>query len=91
MAQGAAAAAPALAGENREYAQHVEKRFACGGAGINRLFGRLQGDPLGLELVHDVLKILQRTCQTVNASNNERVAGAQEFEQRLQLGTAVAA
>jgi hypothetical protein len=41
--------------------------------------------------VHDVLEVLQRTRQTVDASNNQRIAGAQEIEHRLQLSAAVAA
>jgi len=33
-----------------EHAQHIEERLARRRAGIDRLFGRLQGDTLGLEL-----------------------------------------
>jgi hypothetical protein len=72
-----------------EHAQHVEEGFAGGGPGIDRLFGCLQSDTSGLQLVHNVLKVLQRTCQTVNAGNDERVALAQEIEQDLQLGAAI--
>jgi hypothetical protein len=49
-----------------------------------------QGDTSGLELVHDVLEVLERAGQTVDASNNERVAGTQKVEQHLQLGAAIA-
>ena len=47
--------------------------------------------PSGLELVHDVLEVLQRARQTIDAGDDERVAGAQKVEQHLQLGAAVAA
>jgi len=44
--------------------------------------------PLGLELVHDVLEVLERTRETIDASDDRRVAGAQEVEQHLQFATA---
>jgi hypothetical protein len=44
-----------------------------------------------LELVHDVLKVLQRTRQALNSSDSEGVAIPQKVEQRLQLGPAAAA
>jgi hypothetical protein len=56
----------------------------------DRLLGRSQGDTLGLELVHDVLKVFQRTRQSVDTCDDERVAGTQKVEQHLQLGAAVA-
>jgi hypothetical protein len=74
-----------------EHTQHVEERLARRGAGIDWLFSRLQGDTSGLELVHDVLKVLQRARQTVDAGDDQGVAGAQKFEQNLQLSAAVAA
>jgi hypothetical protein len=43
-------AEPDLGFEFGEHAQHIEERLARRGAGIDRLFGRLQGDTLGLEL-----------------------------------------
>ena len=48
-------------------------------------------DAAGLELVHDVLEVLQRARQTVDAGDDEGVAGAQEVEQHLQFAAAVAA
>ena len=47
--------------------------------------------PLGLQLVHDVLQVLQRARQAIDAGDDERVAGAQEVEQHLQFAAAVAA
>ena len=73
-----------------EHAEHVEERLAGRGAGVDRLLGRLQRDTAGLQLVHDVLEVLQRTRQAVDAGDHERVAGAQEIEQQLQFGAAVA-
>ena len=40
--------------------------------------------------MHDVLKVFQRTRQSVDARNDERVAGTQKVEQHLQLSAAVA-
>jgi hypothetical protein len=74
-----------------EHAEHIEERLAGGGAGVDGLLRRLQRDTAGLELVHDVLKVLQRARQAVDAGDHERVAGAQEIEQYLKFGAAVAA
>ena len=82
--------APQIGLEFGEYAEHVEERLASRGAGVDRLLGRLQGDTPGLELVHDILDVLQRPCQTIDAGDDERVAGAQEVEQDLQFGAPVA-
>src|SRR4051794_14185282 len=41
--------------------------------------------------MNDVLQVLQRPRQTINARYDERVAGAQKIEQHLQLGAPVAA
>jgi hypothetical protein len=64
--------------------------FGCC-AGVDRLLGRLQRDALGLELVHDVLQLLQRARQTIDAGDDERVTGAHEIEQHLQFAAPVAA
>ena len=74
-----------------EHAEHVEKGLAGRGAGVDRLLGRLQRDALGLQLVHDVLQVLQRARQAIDAGDDERVAGAQEVEQHLQFAAPVAA
>ena len=66
-----------------EHAEHVEERLAGGSAGVDRLLGCLQRDTPGLQLVHDVLQVLQRTRQAIDAGDDERVAGAQEIEQHL--------
>jgi hypothetical protein len=41
--------------------------------------------------VHDVLKVLDRARQAIDAGDDQRIAGPQEFEQSLQLGAPVAA
>jgi hypothetical protein len=74
-----------------EHTEHVEKRLARRGTGVDRLFGRLQSDVLRFELVNDVLKVFQRPRQTIDTGNDESVAAAQEVEQDLQLSAAVAA
>ena len=66
-----------------EHAEHVEERLAGCGAGIDRLLGRFQRDTAGLQLVHDVLEVFQRTRQAIDAGDDERVAGAQKIEQDL--------
>ncbi len=43
--------------ELSEYTEHVEETFACGDAGIDRLFGRSQRGAAGLHLAHDILQI----------------------------------
>jgi hypothetical protein len=55
-----------------------------------RLLGRLQRDAAGLQLVHDVLEVFQRSRQAINAGDDKRVTGAQELEQCLEFGAAVA-
>jgi hypothetical protein len=43
-----------------EYAEHIEKRFAGRGAGVDRLLRRLQRNTPGLELVHGPAAIARR-------------------------------
>jgi hypothetical protein len=82
---------PRSRSDNASTAAAVEERLAGSIAGIDRLLGRLQGDTSDLEFVHDVLEILQRARQTVDAGDDdERVAGTQKVEQHLQLGAAIA-
>jgi hypothetical protein len=57
-------------------AEHVEKCLAGGGACVDRLLGRPQRHTPDLELVHDVLQVLQRARQAVDAGDDERVASA---------------
>jgi hypothetical protein len=68
----------------------IEKRFACGDAGVDRLLGRLQRDAAGLELVHDVLEVPQRSSQAINAGDDKGVTGAQELKRCLEFGVVVA-
>jgi len=58
--------------ELREHPQHVKKRLAGCRASVDRLSGRLQGDTLGLELMHDVLEVFQGTRQTVDARDGQK-------------------
>jgi len=74
-----------------EHAQHVQERLARGRAGVHGLLGGAQGDALRLQLVHDVLEVLQRAREAVDAGDHQRVAGLHEVEQHLQLGPPVAA
>ncbi len=74
-----------------EHAEHVEECLASGGRGVHRLLGRLQRHPLGLQLMHDVLQILHRPGQAIDAGDDQGVALAQEVEQDLQLAPPVAA
>ena len=52
-----------------EHAQHVEKGFAGGGAGIYRLLGCLQAGPLGLYGANDVLEITNAPGQAVDSGD----------------------
>ena len=57
---------------------------------VDRLLGRFQRDAAGLQLVHDVLEIFQRTRQAINAGDDKRVTGTRELEQCPEFGAAVA-
>ena len=43
--------------EFRKHAEHMEEIFAGCGAGVDWLFGRLQGRAASLHRAHDVLKV----------------------------------
>jgi hypothetical protein len=75
--------APQIGLELGEYAQHVEEGPAGGGARVDRLLGRTQRDASTLQLVNYVLQVLQRARETIDASNDQRVAWLHEVEQHL--------
>src|SRR4051812_17470154 len=66
-----------------------QERLARGRAGVHGLLGRAQGDAATPQLVDDVLEVLQRAGEPVDARDHQRVAGLHELEQHLQLGPAV--
>ena len=47
--------------------------------------------PFAFQLVHDVLQVLHRSGEPVDASDHQCVAVIQEIEQHLELGAPVAA
>jgi hypothetical protein len=49
--------APKISFELGEHPGHVEEALARGSAGIDRLFGRLQGDAALLKVVDDILEV----------------------------------
>jgi hypothetical protein len=59
-----------------EDAQHIEECLTGSGRGVDRLFGRLQRDTATLEFMDDILKIADRTCETVNPGNDERITAS---------------
>jgi hypothetical protein len=65
--------------------QHIEETLTCGRAGIDRLLGGLEGNTFGLERADNVLKVADGSRQAIDARHHERVAFAQEFQQRLEL------
>ena len=84
------ALAPKIHFEFSKHAQHVEEGLAGGGSGVDRLFGRTQRDASAPEFVDNVLQVLQRARETVDAGDNQGVAWLNEVEQHLQFGAAVA-
>lgn len=71
-------------------AKHVEERLAGGGAGVDRLLGRLERHSPALQLMDDILQILHRTGEPINPGDDKGVTLPQEVEQDLQFGSRAA-
>ena len=64
----------------REHPEHVQERLARRVAGVDGLFGGLQRRALGPQFTYDVLKVAYAPRQSVNPSDHEHVAGADEVQ-----------
>ena len=60
-------------------------------SGVHGLLGRAQRHAAALQRMHDVLQVLHRAGEAINAGHNHGVTGLHEVEQHLQLGSSVAA
>ena len=72
--------------EFREDPEHVEKGLARGSAGVDRLLGRLERDTSALQFMDDVLEILHRLREVIDAGHHPRVALTKEGEEQLEFG-----
>ncbi len=70
------ALAPKVRFKFGEYSEHVEERFARGGASVDRLLRRLESDPPTLQLVHNILQIFHRPGEPVNTGYRSDVAAS---------------
>jgi len=69
-------------GEHREHAEHGST-FWC--AGVDALFDDLQSDFSVLQVGAEVHKMEHRSPETIKASDDNRVAGAEQLEDRVEL------
>src|SRR5262245_46506133 len=76
---------PQVVLELGEDAQHRQERLARRSAGVDGLLRGLQVDAPFPKLVNDVLEVAQASRQTVDAGDDQSVAGPQELQQRLKL------
>src|SRR5262249_41765436 len=69
-----------------EHPQHVQKGFPGGALGVDRLFGRAEGDAAFLEQVHDVLEVFDTARQAVHAGDDEGIPAPEKLQQQRQIG-----
>ena len=68
-----------------EDAQHVQKRLARCGCGVNRLICGFKRNGFAFERSNNILKVRHRPSQPVNSGHNERVARPKELQKCFQL------
>ena len=85
------ALAPKIGLELGEDPQHVEKRLAGGCGRIDRLLGCAQGDATKLQIMNDILQILHRSGESVDARDHQGVTWSKEFEKDGKFGSSITA
>lgn len=68
-----------------EDAEHVEEGFARRRRGVDRLFRGLERHSRRAQLMHDVLQVLDRPGQTIDARHHQGVAAPQKLQQHRQF------
>jgi hypothetical protein len=72
-----------------EHAQHVEEALSGGGAGVDRLLGRLEGGAARADRADDVLQIADAPGQAIDAGDHENVPGVQKFQHGAECLTSL--
>jgi hypothetical protein len=77
--------------EFRKSRQHIEEALPGRGRRVDRLLGCLERNSALLEIVNDILKVPNRPRQTIDPSDDQRIALPEELEQCGQLLPAIGA
>ena len=84
---GAGALPDDLALELGERTEDVEVQPPAAGRRVDLLGQRLEADLAGVQLLDRVDQVLEPAAETVQAPDDERVAGLQELEALVELGS----